>query len=50
VKLAIEGYKATDKKGFRIAYLLEADYKNKIPTSAKNAPIKFSILESPKLQ
>lgn len=44
VKLAIADYQYnTENQGFQVSYLFEADYINKSPKTASQAPIKFTV-------
>lgn len=43
-KIAIEGYEYNSgQEGFQVSYLFEADFINKSPTTASEAPIKFTV-------
>lgn len=47
VRLALEGYKFNTKnQGFRLSYLLQVDFTNKLPPSSVSAPISFELLYS----
>jgi len=44
IHVEIDGYKSNkDGNGFALSYLIQANYKDTMPSSAEKAPIKFSI-------